>query len=413
MAAAMVLYVLISQIGLIVTNQIASTAAASGPAIYNYTWLVLMLPFGMIGVTVLTVVMPRLSRNAAADDTLAVLADLSLASRLTMITLIPTVAFMTVGGPAIGSALFAYGHFGDVDAGYLGTAIALSAFTLIPYAMVLLELRVFYAREQPWIPIVIIIIITTVKIAASLIAPHVTDDPDLVAGYLGLANGLGFLAGAIVGYYLLRNALRPPGGHLLGVAEVRTILVTVTASLLAGLIAHVVDELMGMRRLTAYGGGAGSLLRLFVLAVIMLPIVAAVMLRARVPEARAALAAFRGWIGAQTRSAPSRKRVVPPPAGRVPAPGPAARPGSPPMKVTAGEPVVPDHLFRPGSVTYPEQRNSSTPGGYPVREPIRRGLPEQRSRGGDGERTGDDRRPIRQHLIQGCLRRRTGPAGRI
>ena len=69
MAAAMVLYVLISQLGLMVGNQIASTAAASGPAIYNYTWLVLMLPFGMIGVTVLTVVMPRLSRNAAADDT--------------------------------------------------------------------------------------------------------------------------------------------------------------------------------------------------------------------------------------------------------------------------------------------------------------------------------------------------------
>ena len=66
MAAAMVLYVLISQIGLIVGNRIASGAAASGPAIYNYTWLVLMLPFGMIGVTVLTVVMPRLSRNAAA-----------------------------------------------------------------------------------------------------------------------------------------------------------------------------------------------------------------------------------------------------------------------------------------------------------------------------------------------------------
>ncbi len=105
MAAAMVLYVLISQLGLVVGNQIASTAAASGPAIYNYTWLVLMLPFGMIGVTVLTVVMPRLSRNAAADDTGAVLADLSLATRLTLVTLIPIVAFMTVGGPAIGSAL--------------------------------------------------------------------------------------------------------------------------------------------------------------------------------------------------------------------------------------------------------------------------------------------------------------------
>jgi putative peptidoglycan lipid II flippase len=108
MAAAMVLYVLISQFGLVVGNQIASAAAASGPAIYNYTWLVLMLPFGIIGGPCLTVVMPRLSRNAAADDTPAVLADLSLATRLTMVTLIP-VASATVGGPAIGSALFAYG----------------------------------------------------------------------------------------------------------------------------------------------------------------------------------------------------------------------------------------------------------------------------------------------------------------
>src|ERR1700761_6775183 len=298
MAAAMVFYVLISQIGLIVTNQIASTAAASGPAIYNYTWLVLMLPFGMIGVTVLTVVMPRLSRNAAADDTTAVLADLSLAIRLTMITLIPTVAFMTVGGSAMGSALFAYGHFGDVDAGHLGAAIAMSAFTLLPYAVVLLQLRVFYAREQPWIPIVIIVVITIVKIALSLVAPHVTGNPDLVAGYLGLANGLGFLAGAVTGYFLLRNALRPKGGHLLGIADVRTILVAATASLLAGLVAYVVDVLLGMQRLTAYGGGAGSLLRLLVLAMIMLPIVAVVMVRGQVPEALGGRAVGRRGGGA-------------------------------------------------------------------------------------------------------------------
>jgi putative peptidoglycan lipid II flippase len=376
MAVAMVFYVLISQIGLIVTNQIASTAAASGPAIYNYTWLVLMLPFGMIGVTVLTVVMPRLSRNAAADDTPAVLADLSLATRLTMITLIPTVAFMTVGGPAIGSALFAYGHFGAVDAGYLGAAIALSAFTLIPYSIVLLELRVFYAREQPWIPIVIIVVITTVKIAASLLAPHLTDNPDLVAGYLGFANGLGFLAGAIVGYYLLRNALRPRGGHLLDLAAVRTILVTVTASLLAGLIAHVVDRLTGMQRLTGYGGG-GSLLRLFVLAVIMWPIVAAVMVRARVPEAHAALTALRRWIGARPAGAPSRNHVVPPPAGRVPPRRPAPPPPGTAKNVAASGSVASDQLFRPGQFTYPEQRNSTTAGGNPVRQPVWRGLPEE------------------------------------
>ncbi|AFC51500.1 hypothetical protein OCO_51380 [Mycobacterium intracellulare MOTT-02] len=347
MAAAMVLYVLISQLGLVVGNQIASTAAASGPAIYNYTWMVLMLPFGMIGVTVLTVVMPRLSRNAAADDTKAVLADLSLATRLTLITLIPIVAFMTVGGPAMGSALFAYGHFGNVDAGYLGAAIALSAFTLIPYGLVLLQLRVFYAREQPWTPIVIILVITAVKILGSVLAPHLTDDPKLVAGFLGMANGVGFLAGALVGYLLLRRALLPAGGHLIGVAEVRTILVTLTASMLAGLTAHVADRLFGLDGLTEHGG-AGSLLRLFVLGLIMLPITATVMLRAQVPEAQAALDALRFRI-----------------TGRGPRPR---------------RPKPADRSSHRRPVTYPEQRNSSPPGVNAVQEPIRRRPPERANR---------------------------------
>ena len=318
MAAAMVLYVLISQIGLIVGNQIASEAAASGPAIYNYTWLVLMLPFGMIGVTVLTVVMPRLSRNAAANDIPAVLADLSLSTRLTMVTLIPIVAMMTVGGPAIGSALFAYGNFGAVDAGYLGMAITLSAFTLIPYALVLLQLRVFYAREQPWTPILLIVVITTVKIAASLAAPYLTDDREMVAGYLGLANGLGFLAGATVGYFLLRASLNPPGGRLISLQVVRTILVTITASLIAGLIAHVVDQLLGLEALTRNWGGAGSLLRLLVLGLIMVPIIAWVMVAARVPDALAALAAVRRRLG-------RRPTVAAPPT----APPDRPRPGRP------------------------------------------------------------------------------------
>ncbi|MFA5707247.1 murein biosynthesis integral membrane protein MurJ [Mycolicibacterium sp.] len=346
MAAAMVLYVIISQIGLIVGNQIASGAAASGPAIYNYTWLVLMLPFGMIGVTVLTVVMPRLSRNAAADDGPAVLADLSLATRLTMITLIPIVAFMTVGGPAIGSALFAYGNFGSVDANYLGISISLSAFTLIPYALVLLQLRVFYAREQPWIPIAIIVVITIVKIVASVLAPHMTDNPDLVAGYLGLANGLGFTAGAVAGYVLLRRALQPPDGRLLGLPVVRTILVTITASLLAGLLGYVADTVLGLSSLTEAWGGAGSLLRLLILGVLMLPVVAAVLLLARVPEAAAAKAAVL-------------RRLRP--GHVVAASGSAAAQSHPP-----GKPVQ-----------YSEQSNSPQPASRPTRDDPRSGPPAE------------------------------------
>lgn len=236
----------------------------------------------------------------------------------------------------------------------------------------LLQLRVFYAREQPWTPIVIIVVITTVKVAGSLLAPYVTADRELVAGYLGLANGLGFLAGAIVGYFLLRNALRT-NRHLIGAAETWTILVTIAASLLAGLVAHVVDRLLGLETLTAHGGGAGSLLRLFVLAVIMVPIMAAVMLRAQVPEAHAAAAAARRWLGGTGG------------------------------KLAAGKAAAPDHLSGVGAVTYSEQRNSLAPGvSGPGTHPAN--ASRAGSRDWDGERTGGDRRPNTQHLIQTCIR---------
>lgn len=227
------------------------------------------------------------------------LADFSLATRLTMVTLIPIVAFMTVGGPAIGSALFAYGNFGATDAGYLGMAITLSAFTLIPYSMVLLELRVFYAREQPWIdrPDRRDHRGEDRRLADR---PHLTDDRELVAGYLGLANGLGFLAGATVGYVLLRSALRPPGGRMIELPVIRTILVTICASLGAGLLAYLADKLLGFARLTEHGGAGGSLLRLVLLGLIMLPVIVAVLVAAKVPEAQAGIAFVQRRLGRGT-----------------------------------------------------------------------------------------------------------------
>jgi putative peptidoglycan lipid II flippase len=371
MGAAMLLYVLISQAGFVVGNQIASTAAASGPAVYNYAWLVLQLPFGMIGVTVLTVVMPRLSRNAAADDQPAVLADVNLATRLTMLTLIPVVAFMTVAGPAIGSALFDYGNFKGADAESMGQAIALSAFTLLPYAMVLLQARVFYAREQPWTPIVLVVVITAVKVIASFAAPHLTDDPELVAGYLGFANGLGFLAGAVVGHVVLRANLKPPGGRMISLEVVRTILVTLSGSLIAGLIAHLADRLLGLGALTDEHGGGGSIVRLLILGVLMLPIIATVLLTARVPDALAAANAIRrrlGRGGSETTTPPARVPVAPRPGTPLPyanqSSSPSLRPRQygPPTEWT-GEPpagVVGGGLRR-GSAVSDDPAGSSTP----------------------------------------------------
>lgn len=289
MGSAIILYVVISQIGLIVSNHIASTADEAGPAIYTNAWLLLQLPYGVLGVTLLTAIMPRLSRNAAADDTPAVVDDLSVATRLTMIALVPVVTFLTLAGPQVGEALFGYSRFTG-DAERLGTAVSWSAFTLIPYSLVLIHLRVFYAREQAWTPTWIILAITTIKILFSALAPALASDSGQVVIILGVATGLGFLAGAVIGGYLLHKSL----GDLRMVNVGRTVTRVLLASIAGGAVMLIVDKVLGLDRLS---GGPGSLIRVIVSAIVMLAVAFGLMRLAGIPEIVAITVAISRRLG--------------------------------------------------------------------------------------------------------------------
>ena len=212
MALAIITYVAISQLGYVVTSRVAAYADAGAPLVYQNAWLMLQVPYGVIGVTLLTAIMPRLSRNAADGDVDAVVRDLTLGSKLTFIALIPIVIFMTGFGVPIARALFQYGAYGAESAEQLGLTISFSAFTLIPYALVLLHLRVFYAREEAWTPTFIIAGITLTKIVLTLLAPLMTSNPDRVVILLGTANGFGFVSGAVIGGFLLKRKLGSLGG---------------------------------------------------------------------------------------------------------------------------------------------------------------------------------------------------------
>nr|WP_256478254.1 murein biosynthesis integral membrane protein MurJ [Corynebacterium stercoris] len=207
MALAIITYVAISQAGYFVTTRIASLSSEAAPIVYQQHWMLLQVPYGIIGVTLLTAIMPRLSRNAADGDDEAVVRDLTLGTKLTFIALIPIIVFMTALGPDIGHALFAYGDFDAETSRNLGLTISFAAFTLIPYALVMLHLRVFYAREEAWTPTFIIAGITATKIVLSYLAPMVADRPEHVVVLLGAANGFGFIAGALIGAFLLRRKL--------------------------------------------------------------------------------------------------------------------------------------------------------------------------------------------------------------
>ncbi|WP_416276984.1 murein biosynthesis integral membrane protein MurJ [Nocardia sp. alder85J] len=276
MATAVILYVFISQAGFVFGTRISSHADVAGPAIYNNAWLLLQLPYGVLGVTVLTAIMPRLSRDAAADDTPAVVDDLSAATRLTMISLLPVVLFLTVAGPQVGKALYGYGHFGHAEATRLGETVSWSAFTLIPYALVLIHLRVFYAREQAWTPTWIILGITSVRMVLSAVAPYVVGEDHVVIA-LSVANGIGYIAGAIIGGWLLHRSL----GDIKMANVGRTITRVVLASVAGAAVTLIVDQLLGLPRLHSV---SGSMFRVVIDAVVMFGVAFGLMRLVGIPE---------------------------------------------------------------------------------------------------------------------------------
>ena len=281
MAVAIVTYVAISQIGYIINNRIASGAYSSAPAIYMQHWLLLQVPYGIIGVTLLTAIMPRLSRNAADGDDAAVVRDYTLGTKLTFIALIPIIIFMTALGPDIGVALFNYGQFSHEEARTLGLTLSFSAFTLIPYALVMLHLRVFYAREEAWTPTFIIAGITVTKVVLASLAPLVASRADQVVVLLGAANGFGFIAGAIVGSFLLRRRL----GNLGAASVLRTSVWAGAAALIGIAVALFIRYLMGM---LPFGipGSVGLLLQVAVLGVIFVIVTGVVLSFSGLPEVR-------------------------------------------------------------------------------------------------------------------------------
>lgn len=279
MAVAIVVYVAISQLGFSLNNRIASQVSDAAPTIYMNAWQMLQVPYGVIGVTLLTAVMPRLSRNAANGDDKAVVHDLQSASKLTMLAMVPVIVFFTAFGTMIAQALFAYGAFDPATADVLGWTISYSAFTLVPYSLVLLHLRVFYAREEVWTPTFIIAGITLTKLTFAFLAPSIATEPRLVVVLLGAANGLGFVAGAIIGDRLLRRSL----GNLQFRTVTKTSLWALGSSLVGALVAWRVDALL-VRFLFPEPTNIGMLIRLMLAGVLFLLVTGLVLSRSSLPE---------------------------------------------------------------------------------------------------------------------------------
>ncbi|HZB48986.1 MAG TPA: lipid II flippase MurJ, partial [Mycobacteriales bacterium] len=202
------------------------------------------MPYGILGVSLLTALMPRMSRAAARGDRDSVLADLSLGSRLSALALLPITALFVVLGPAIGTLVYGHGRSGVDSARQVGLVLAVSAFGLVPFAITMLQLRVFYAVKDARTPTLVNLGMVAVKVVLCVLAAAVLPDRHLVAG-LAVATSVSYVVGTVLGEVLLRRRFGRLGTGRVLRAGARFLLLAVVAGLAAWVVLALVSGWLG------------------------------------------------------------------------------------------------------------------------------------------------------------------------
>jgi putative peptidoglycan lipid II flippase len=244
-------YVVVSQVGYVVQTRIANGVDVAGHsyAVFTNASLLFQMPYGILGVSLLTALMPRMSRAAARGDTSGVIADLSLGSRLSAVALLPVTGLLIVFGPALSTVIFSLGRAGQ-GGHQVGVVLATSAFGLVPFAITMLQLRVFYAVKDARTPTLINVAMVAAKVVLSLLLPLWLADTQLVTG-LAVVNSVSFVVGAVVGEIALRRRF--------GRLDTARVLGMITRLSLAVAAASVVGLGVNAASTAAFGTGvAGS-----------------------------------------------------------------------------------------------------------------------------------------------------------
>jgi len=210
------LFVLINQIGYLIIVKVATSAAVQakiegittgvGFTPYSYAYFIFILPHSIITVSVITALLPKISRLAHEGKSDAVKKNLVDSLQNIAVVTAPSTILFIAFGTSIATLLYAGSS--AADSRQIGLVLAGFAVGLIPFSTMPLLLRGFYAYEDTKSPVIINLFATgammVLAVAAEIIVPfqYVTI---VLAVILGISN--------LIGTILAIRALEKRVGH--------------------------------------------------------------------------------------------------------------------------------------------------------------------------------------------------------
>lgn len=215
-------YVAVSQVSVIAVLRILNEVAdrdkdAAGPFIYNNAYLLMMMAHGIVAVSIITALMPRMSAAAAEGRNSEVSMYLSQGIRLSGVILLPATGAYVVFGGTISALLFGWGNFTASQATATGLVTAMAGLTLMPFAISQLQTFVFYALPDTKTPALLNIPAVAMRVGIYLLTFAVLPAAAVAQGLM-IGNGVSYVVAALLAAVLLRRRLGPLGMRRISVS---------------------------------------------------------------------------------------------------------------------------------------------------------------------------------------------------
>ncbi|MGD0240351.1 MAG: murein biosynthesis integral membrane protein MurJ [Streptosporangiaceae bacterium] len=270
MAGWMSVYVVTQWAGNLVVQILANKASVNqgGYSAYSIAWQLFQLPYAIVGISVITALLPRMSEHASTRRYSLVRDDFSIGVRLASVIVVPTSIYLAVLGGPMAEFLFSYGSGSPADARYIGEVFGLFSLGLVPYMLTQLQLRVFYSFQDSRTAAFVGVLTMIAGIAGALIARSMLPGAHQVAG-LAVAYGVANLVGTVAGWALLLRRVGSLDGWAIARSLTRMHLATVPGLVFALAVmvgarhvAHDPSAIYGLIVTVIGGGGAIGLFAL-------------------------------------------------------------------------------------------------------------------------------------------------------
>ena len=241
-------FVLVNQITFLMVSNLTTLAnvlvsgdpgtVAVGFTSYQKGQLMMMLPHSIITVSIITALLPRLSRQSHDKDLTAFGAELSTSLRLVSSLIVPSAVFLLAAGPWLGAVLYGYGASSTAQGAALGAVASMFALGLPAFSLFYVLLRSYYAQENTKTPFFINLGFNALHIIIGFTLFALLPEKFQVAG-LALGYSISYIITCVVTWHRVGKRIT----EIRNYGHLKILVQVITASVVSAIISYVLVRL--------------------------------------------------------------------------------------------------------------------------------------------------------------------------